>query len=305
MLKRRCESTGNPNSEDIARLNTTIRNLRSIGIRVNTPPYCAPAQTAKRAQSIIPTLNGHIFTGIPAMPGVIAAVELCGIIKDKNGEEILQSNHRWAKYENCVNYGEKPPSIRLLYQLLRVCYTRRDDTGLQTVIEYCMKSLRKQCRTPTIHTATSTHYDETICTIDHHDGSSPTTIPVPQGTPYNEWYSLIELAPTRPSNMIGDRCAIPTDAHQTLETLFGEGYEEAGAILQYATKPLNNGNMRQILLWIPTINKRLNDMKYGPCTVAMGYRGDDSFGISINDSASGNRKSLGIVIQQTMTAQHD
>ena len=74
--------------------------------------------------------------------------------------------------------------------------------------------------------------------------------------PNTEYWTYLELASEQAAGKLGTMNQIPANARPVLEALLGQGYQDAGAVFQYAGKPLDNGNLRKVWFCTPTAKGR-------------------------------------------------
>jgi hypothetical protein len=238
--------------------------------------------------------DGYQFTNVFLAPGYVADVTLHGLIADAQ-KQVLQKQHPdWLAYAASGN--EKVASSRLMFQLQRTCYLNRKNSSLQTVVEECVTGLRENYQQFFLYTSTGIAYQGAQGVVDHHDGvSTPQTIVIPEFTANGEWWTYLELAPEQPQAKLGNVLPIPANARPALELLLGPGYEQAGAIMQYASKPLANGNLPKVWFCTPTAKGR---QQVPQRALVLGVGSSDRFNINADDSIDLNRPARGVAVRK-------
>ena len=234
--------------------------------------------------------NGYLFTNISLAPGRNADVELHGLITDTNKQVLKQSHTAWLAHQG----ADKLPSSRLLYQLQRTCYLNRQNPSLQTVVDECMTGLRENYQQFFLYTASDIAYSGARGIINHHDGAStPQPVAIPEFTAEDEWWTSLELAPEQPPARLGTVHSLPANAHPVLEQLFGQGYVDVGAVMQYASKPLADGNLPKVCFFTPTAKGR---QQWPQRALVLGVYDDGRFGIGAVGGSS--RPARGVAVRK-------
>ena len=235
--------------------------------------------------------NDFIFSDVHYNGEVISEVRLLGKLMDNDSNK---THDRWRQY--C----RKHPEVNILtsemaYQLERRLYALRDvsDSTVQQARDSCLALLYKNYIRNYSHTGTKITYLQGLDTVVNHlepQGKERTFSPqIPEFRCYDKDWSYLVLAKEQPESVLGEVKDIPASARPVLKALFGEGYEQAGAVWQFVSSKTNkfvssktNTNLREVRLWTPTARNR--DIE---CCVIFGVNGIDySFSIYANVPSS-------------------
>ena len=200
------------------------------------------------------------------------------------------------------------PNMQLVYQMMRRGYLLRDavamkdgkvqydyhqevselvklmgaknDYYLDTLKYYCGTSIDYKKKNDFIAIIKHLQPDKSIIDIQ---------VKVPSLTinPVNDYWSYFTLAKEQKPSELGIIQKIPAGLDVFLAALLGDGYEQAGAVLQYYATKNDKGNLREIKLEVPTIlnifdEERAAVFEYG--------------GINTGRNAKEEKQALGITL---------
>ncbi|MBI4017075.1 MAG: hypothetical protein HY363_05275 [Candidatus Aenigmarchaeota archaeon] len=204
--------------------------------------------------------NGEYFFQNLAYNGSSINAKLVpNVIKDNNN--IVSNNvSGWQAYQQ--ESGKVVMNLKIFYQVVR--HLMHSDQTKEVVA--CRDKLRDIFNQYVIHTGMKIEYkvpteNSAEATLSYRDidGQLRTeTLQVPEFTKQTSADSCayILLAKKQSSSKHGTVEQIPENAKPLLQALFGEGYEEAGAVFQYLSKPCSDGELREVRVWAPALNTR-------------------------------------------------
>ena len=204
--------------------------------------------------------SDFIFRNVHYNRKVIPEVRLLGNLMD-NGSN--KTHDRWRQY--CRKHPEEGTilSSEMEYQLARKLYALRDvqNFDVQQTRDYCLAFLREDYIKNYLHTGTKITYrqgglDAVVNHLELVNKERTSSLQIPEFTCYNNDWSYLVLANTQPESALGVVEDIPASAEPVLETLFGEGYEQAGAVWQFVSQRRRYESLRNVRLLIPTIDNR-------------------------------------------------
>src|SRR3989338_7308156 len=122
----------------------------------------------------------------------------------------------------------------------------KNDYYLDTLKYYCGTSIDYKKKNDFIAIIKHLQPDKSIIDIQ---------VKVPSLTinPVNDYWSYFTLAKEQKPSELGIIQKIPAGLDVFLAALLGDGYEQAGAVLQYYATKNDKGNLREIKLEVPTI----------------------------------------------------
>ena len=209
------------------------------------------AAQKKRTAPAISILKGdeYVFSNLPYLGSIIPSVSLTPLLD--NGSS--KTNDQWHTYAAANNLSI--PNSVLWYQMLRQLYHARDAGN--AVVDSLTTVLRSEFDKYWLHTGTKISYGSGLDAIVDHlelDGTSrQVAVNIPAFTRYDNNWSYLVLAPEQPVSSFRKVRPLPAGAPPVLEAFFGAGYEEAGAVFQYAASRKDNGQtLREVRLWVPS-----------------------------------------------------
>ena len=234
-----------------------------------------------------------IFRNVPSAGEVIPEVRL---LRDLLDGGRYKTHNGWRVH--CREHPEAGTILtsEMTYQLARRLYALRDvsDSTVQQARDSCLALLCKNYIRNYLHTGTKITYQQGLNAVVNHlepQGKERTIqLEIPEFTCYDDDWSYLVLAKEQPENALGIVKDIPASTRPILKTLFGEGYEQAGAVWQYVTTK-TNGNLREVRLWTPTARNRDIEL-----CVVFGVDGiNDGFYIGADVRSSDSRPARGWV----------
>ncbi len=201
--------------------------------------------------------NNYIFCGLS---GISEKIKLMGntiTTQDHTEKEFWRFSQ--DNLFNAAGNGAIEPNMKTMYQMIRACYLLRNDEKLKTDAQDCIAALRKNFDCGLIETSTKITYganlDAKISSLQTDKTIQTQRLQIPEFESTNEDWTYLVLAREQEESRLGIVEQIPSNAKQFLEELLGCGYEEAGAVFQYAASR-KNGLLREVCIAVPTIKNR-------------------------------------------------
>lgn len=278
------------------------KNLEDLARKLGIGPYAnkntgsSDGQGQDEPKSSI-KIDGNYFTffNVPYAPDNVGNVSLTKELVD--GKQ--NKNHdAWREWSKTPANKEVVPHVRIVYQLMRCLYETRDNPDLEEVRNACLAIFREDIAKKVPHTGTKIKYGAGLeATINHLESdktNSSINVDIPEFEVYkdNDSWSYLVLAKEQPESELGTVEQIPEEAKPFLEALLGEGYEQVGAICQYIDSLNDNGNLREIRLWMPSKKARNCER-----AVVLGrYVVSYGFSIDCDDDVGYVRPARGVVV---------
>ena len=235
------------------------KNLDDLLRKFSLGPYASPSPGGNgdpdpaAEPSLTQDGDRFIFHNLPYLSGTLPSVQLLPLLD--NGAS--KTHDAWRAYAAKNNLSI--PNSVLWYQMLRQLYHARDAGN--AAVDDLVQELHSEFDTYFLHTGTKIRYGSGLdARIDHlePDGSlRQVALDIPAFTHYDKHWSYLTLAPEQPVSSFGKVSPLPAGAPPVLEAFFGAGYEEAGAVFQYAASRKDNGQtLREVRLWVPSATNR-------------------------------------------------
>ena len=256
--------------------------LDALARKFGAGPYAQPTPQPAIKSSAVFSVREDGKNFLLSLPSV-GEIKLLSTLAVGGAEK---TRSEWQEYSRINLEGVVVPSSVVIYQILRGLYHTNDDS----VREKCVLSLRQKFYSMFI-TGTKVVYktglEATISHMQLDENNHLVDIEIPEFTRYNNDWSYLMLASEQEESALGRVETIPDNAKPFLEALFGEGYEEAGAVFQYIRLQKNN-NLREVRLWTPTATNRNTER-----ALVFGRVGND--GLSVECSVYGSWPALGVI----------
>ena len=238
--------------------------------------------------------NLYLFMNIPYNGKIVPALEfttkpLC------NGV----SKTQWGWVEFSKNSQVNPESwsatdAEILYQVMRRAVDLRANSQYQEVVQELVGELRPLFDKHCLTTLSKVHYgqglDAFVSSLATFPGNATSQrVSIPEFQKMNDSWSYFTLANEQPENQLGTRVPIPQNVKDGLQAILGDGYETAATVFQHIASR-NNGNLREVCFWTPTVTNR-----NGEWVVVLGVNCSVAF--NFNTSGNFSRPALGVRAQ--------
>jgi len=197
----------------------------------------------------------YAFPALPYRGGVVDVYFDLKLACDAQNEVVQKDFAGWQEY---VRSGNIILDQQFVFQIGRRLL-RAEQTP---EVVRCTQRLRAILDSHYIHSGVGLSYGRglvtTVSCVDLEGKLQTKFVEVSEFTkdnPNDSWSYLV-LARENPAGQNMQAVVIPETVKPFLSLLFGEGYEEAGAVFQYLCSPKTDGTLREMRLYVPSSNNR-------------------------------------------------